>query len=373
MHESLKITDEELFYQIALSMVPNMGPAQIRSLLEYFGNATSIFTAKEKELLNVAQMGAQKVASIRSFQDFSAVEEEWNFTQKNDIQIISFLHPAYPQRLLPYTDMPTVLYFKGSANLNQSKIVSIVGTRSNSSYGKSVTENLIEKLAPFNPIIVSGLAYGIDAIAHKAAVKNEVKTIGVVAHGLDRIYPEVHHSLVSEILEKGGGILTEFRQGVPPDRFNFPKRNRIVAAMADATIVVETAKKGGSMITANLANEYGKDVFAVPGKLTDLKSEGCNDLIQTNQAAIYTSPETFVEMMGWEQKPQQKVLQRSLFTDLSEAEQKVVDIILKNDPIFIDDLQLQSHFSSSTLASIILTLELQNIIKPLPGKQYSLI
>ena len=223
------------------------------------------------------------------------------FCQKHHINPLFINDPAYPQRLLNCYDPPTMLYYRGNANLNNSKIISIIGTRTNSEYGKRITEQLVEGLREYNVLIVSGLAFGIDAIAHKAALQNGLPTIGVLAHGLDQLYPPQHKQLAKDMLAEGG-LLTEFRKETLPDKYNFPKRNRVVAGISDATIVIETAIKGGSMITAELAYNYNRDLFAIPGKITDAKSAGCLKLIQQNKAILLTDTTQLLEVMGWEEK-----------------------------------------------------------------------
>jgi DNA processing protein len=265
------------------------------------------------------------------------------------------------------------LYYKGEADLNQPKIISIIGTRSHTDYGKQITEQLIEELREQNVVIVSGLAYGIDAIGHKAAVKNNLRTIGVLAHGLDQVYPSQHTGLAKEMLKAGGGLLTEFRSKSKPDKHNFPTRNRIVAGMSDATIVVETGIKGGSMITAELANNYNKDVFAFPGKVTDTKSAGCNYLIKNNKAVLLTDARELVELMSWEeQKRPMLKKQKELFIELTEDEKIILSILREKKSVAIDEINLKSGLSSSSVAAAILSLELQNVVLSLPGKLYQI-
>jgi DNA processing protein len=242
-------------------------------------------------------MGLVRANNIKSFQDFPAAEEEIKFIEKYKIQPLFITDEGYPQRLLHCYDAPTLLYYRGNVNLNTSKIISVIGTRNNTDYGKKVTEKLLNDLKEQNVLIVSRLAFGIDVIAHKAALQNNMETVAVLAHGLHTIYPRQHKTLAKEIIQHGG-LLTEFRNGVKPDRFNFPQRNRIVAGIAEATIVIETAVKGGSIITAELANNYNRDVFAVPGKTTDAKSAGCNYLIQNNKAVLFTDAKELMESLG---------------------------------------------------------------------------
>jgi len=271
-------------------------------------------------------------------------------------------------------DSPTLLFYKGTADLNASKIISIVGTRTHTDYSKKITDKLIEELSSQNILISSGMAYGVDAIAHKAAVKNNLPTVGVLAHGLDQIYPPDHSNLAKDMLKSGGGLLTEFRSQTKPDKHNFPTRNRIVAGMSDATIVIESGIKGGSMVTAELANGYNKDVFAFPGKVTDSKSAGCNYLIKSNKAMLLTDAQQLIEIMGWEEKSQKLKVksQKEIFIELSKEEKIIVDILNEKETVHIDEINLRSGLSSSAIAAAILNLELQNVVNGLPGKIYRL-
>ncbi len=363
--------NNERINQIALTLVPGIGPVQAKQLVEYFGDATSIFKAKKKELSTIEGIGEIKAKSIKSFSQFQIAEEEITFTEKYHIQVLFITDENYPQRLLHCYDAPTVLYYRGNANLNESKIISIIGTRSNTDYGKQITEEIIETLQPHQALITSGLAYGIDAVAHKTCVNNNIATVGILAHGLDTIYPAQHKSLAKDML-LNGGLLTEFRKNTKPDRFNFPQRNRIVAGIADATIVIETAIKGGSMITAEMAYNYNKDLFAVPGKIYDNKSSGCLKLIQQNKAILLTNPSQIIEELGWQEKKRITKKQRELFIELTDDEKIITNILKEKESVHIDELYLKSGLSSSSVASAILTLELQNVILTLPGKIYKL-
>ena len=272
-------------------------------------------------------------------------------------------------------DSPTLLYYKGEADLNASKIIAIIGTRSNTDYAKQVTEKLVKELAAQNVTIVSGLAFGVDAIAHKAALKNGLPTIGVLGHGLDQIYPAEHANLARDMIKNKGGLLTEFRSRSKPDKHNFPARNRIVAGMSDAAIIIETGIKGGSMITAELANGYNKDVFAIPGKVTDGKSAGCNYLIKNNKAMLLTDAQEIIDVMGWEEKKSRKSgvrSQKELFIELTADEKIVINILKEKETVHIDEINIKSGLSSSTVAAAILNLELQNVMLSLPGKLYRL-
>ncbi|MFP5041957.1 DNA-processing protein DprA [Parasediminibacterium sp. JCM 36343] len=361
--------ENDILYQIALTQINGIGVVQAKLLLEHFGNAATIFTAPRKTLGAVEGIGEIRANAIKNFTDFKAIEEEINFCGKHHIEILFLTDAKYPKRLLHCYDAPTVLYYRGTANLNTARTVSIIGTRLNTDYGKQVTEQLVHGLKDQQALIVSGMAFGIDAIAHKAAVQQGLSTVGVLAHGLDTIYPAQHKGLAKDML-LNGGLLTEFPRLTKPDKHNFPRRNRIVAGMADATVVVETAAKGGSMITAELAYNYNRDLFAVPGKITDSKSTGCLKLIQQNKAAIYTDVAQLMETMGWHQKKTTPKKQRELFIDLSEDEKTIVAILQTKETVHIDELYHQSGLSSSSVASAMLTLELQNVIVSLPGKMY---
>ncbi|MBE7170031.1 MAG: DNA-protecting protein DprA [Williamsia sp.] len=363
---------QDLLYRIALTLVPGIGPIQARMLLQSFGEAGLIFQAKKSTLEKTEGIGSIRAANIKQFTDFKRAEKEMGFLDKYGIKPLSISDPAYPQRLLNCYDPPVLLYFKGNLNINAVKIIAVIGTRSNSAYGKQVTETLLNELVPFQVMVVSGLAYGIDALSHRAALKNGLPTIGVLAHGLDTIYPYQHYALAREMTQQGG-LLTEFISATKPDRHHFPMRNRIVAGMSDAVIVIETGVKGGSMITADLANSYNKDVFAFPGKTTDPKSAGCNYLIKTNRAMLLTDAQQLIETMGWERKKTAgKSTQKELFIQLSEEEKTVVAILQSKDAVAIDELNYRSNLSSSKVAAAILNLELQGVVMVLPGKIYRL-
>lgn len=362
----------DLLYQVALTLIPNIGCVHAKALIESFGTAENIFKAKKKDLSAVENIGSIKASGIKAYENFAQAEEEIKFIEKYKIQPLFITDKSYPQRLLHCYDSPTLLYYRGTAELNASKIISIIGTRSNTDYGKQVTEKLIAELKDLNIIIVSGLAFGIDAIAHKAALQNEMQTVAVLAHGLHTIYPHQHKTLAKDIVQHGG-LVTEFVNGDKPDKHNFPKRNRIVAGIADATIVIETAIKGGSMITAELANNYNRDVFALPGRTTDSKSAGCNYLIQNNKAVLFTNADELIESLGWQSKKINKKQQKELFIELSEEEKIVINILKQKETVHIDEINIKSNLNSSSVAAAILNLELQNVITGLPGKMYKLL
>jgi len=362
----------DLLYQVALTLIPNIGPVQARILLQHF-DIREIFNAKRTTLEKIEGIGTIKANSIRSFNVFAKAEEEIAFIKKYKIKPLFLTDAAYPQRLLNCYDPPTLLYYRGDADLNVAKIITVIGTRNHTDYGKQVTEKLIKELADQHIVVVSGLAYGIDAIAHKSAIKNQLATVGVLAHGLNQIYPVEHSPLAKDMIKQGGGLLTEFRSNSKPDKHNFPIRNRIVAGMSDATIVIETGIKGGSMITAELANGYNRDVFALPGKITDTKSAGCNYLIKNNKAMLLTNAEELTQVMGWEEKKKPVVKkQKELFIELAADEKIIVNILKEKEMVHIDEINFKSGLSSSAVAVAILNLELQNVVLSLPGKLYQL-
>ncbi len=364
----------ELLYQLALTEVPNIGWVHAKILAQEFGSAERIFKAKQQLLEKLEGIGEIRARSLKAFTDFSKAEEELKFVEKYKIKPLFLNDKNYPQRLLNCYDSPTLLFYKGDADLNASKIIAIIGTRNHTDYGKHQTEKLVKELSSQNILVVSGMAFGIDAFAHKASLKNELTTVGVLAHGLDQIYPPDHSTLAKDMLKHGGGLLTEFRSNTKPDKHNFPTRNRIVAGMSDAVVVMETGEKGGSMITAELANGYNKDVFALPGKVTDNKSAGCNFLIRNNKAMLLTDAEELIEVMGWEDKSQKtkSKSQRELFIELSKEEKIIVDILNEKETVHIDEINLRSGLNTSASAAAILNLELQNVIISLPGKIYRL-
>jgi DNA processing protein len=364
--------NNDLLYQIALTLVPNIGDVRAKALLDQFENAEAIFKAKKSQLENIEGIGTIAANAIKHFVDFKICEDEIKFIEKSKITPLFIADKNYPQRLLNCYDSPTLLYYKGNADLNTAKIVSIVGTRSNSDYGKNICEKILEDLAEQNVLIMSGLAFGIDTIAHKASLKNNLKTVGVMAHGLDKVYPAQNKSLAVEMLSQGG-LLTDFMSGTNPDRQNFPRRNRIVAGICDALIVIESSAKGGSLITAELANSYNKDVFAIPGRVNDSRSEGCNYLIKNNKALLITSADDLLHIMNWKDVPKKVKQQRELFIELTPDEKIITDILKERENIQIDELYFKSGLSSSAVANALLMLEMQGVVASLPGKVFKLI
>lgn len=364
----------ELFFQLALTLVPHVGDAKAKALVNHFGSAEAIFKAKLHQLERVEGVGPLVPAAIKAFDDFSRVEKELAFIEKYRIQTLFLNDKNYPQRLLQCYDSPAMLFYKGTADLNTSKMVAIVGTRKCTDYGTAFTDKLVKTLEKENVVIVSGLAYGIDAAAHKAALKYKLPTVGTVAHGLDKMYPAAHAELAKDMLKQGGGIITEFFSGTKADIHNFPLRNRIVAGMCDATIVIESEINGGSMITAKLADGYNRDVFALPGRTIDKKSSGCNYLVKHHKAILLTEPEDLLDAMGWKCSATNKPSpQRELFIELSPEEKVILQLLQEKEMVHIDEINLRSGLSSSITAATILNLELKHVITSLPGKMYKLL
>lgn len=363
----------EKVYKLSLTRVSQIGDVQAKNLLEQFGTAEAVFKASPQLLEKVKDVGTIRARNIKSFRDFSEAERELEFTRKYGISCLTMGDETYPRRLLNCYDPPAVLFFKGTADLNSSRLVAIVGTRNNTDYGKFFTEKLIRSLADANCIIVSGLAYGIDTIAHKCALKTGIATIGVVGHGLDTIYPSQNTGMAKQML-KNGGLLTEFWSNTKPDKHNFPSRNRVVAGITDATIIIESGIKGGSLITGDVAWGYNRDVFAVPGRTIDPKSGGCNELIRNNKAIMLTEPDQFLETMKWNDvKKPGAPLQKEMFLELTEEEIKVVELLKTAEQLNIDELNFRAGISSSSLSSALLNLEMRGLLQALPGKRFRLV
>jgi len=368
----MKYNDASLLNKIALTMLPNIGDILAKRLVAYCGSVDAIFKEKKSNLEKIPGIGSINVLDVINHSVFDRAEEEIKFIEKNNIQPIFYLDDEYPKRLVQCDDSPVMLYFKGKANLNAEKIISIVGTREATEYGKMMCEKLIEDLAMYNVTIVSGLAYGIDITAHKAALENNLPTLCVLAHGLDKIYPAVHRSAADKMLDNGGW-LTDFVSRTIPDRENFPSRNRIVAGISDATIVIESKIKGGSLITADIANSYNRDVFAFPGRIGDVYSEGCNKIIKQNKAALIQSAEDIIYILGWEERKNKKTSQqKKLFIELNKEEEVLVNILKEKDSITIDDLCIACKMPMSKVSAMLLTLEFSGVVKSFPGKKYRL-
>ncbi|MDP3393103.1 DNA-processing protein DprA [Sediminibacterium sp.] len=350
----------DCWYNIAFTFIPSIGPITRRALLAEFELSKNIFSASKKELLAVKGIGEKMVNEILQWNNPSLVDAEYAFIQKHQITPLFITDENYPKKLLECPDAPTLLYYKGTANLNALKILSIVGTRMPTPYGHYVIENCLQAL-PKDVLIVSGLALGIDTIAHHTALLNGFNTIGVLAHGLDEIYPPPNKPLAKKML-KQGGLLTEFNCKTIAEKYNFPKRNRVVAGLADATLIVETALKGGSMITADFASQYHREVIAVPGKITDQRSRGCLKLIQENNAAIYTNPNELMQQLNWV----------ALAPELSPEEKAFITLMKQQEIFSMDELLQLTGLGIGSLSSLLLQLELQQVIQVLPGRSFTL-
>ena len=361
-----------VLHQVGLSFIKNIGPTIAKSLIAHFGDAEQIFKASRAKLQYVSGIGEKRLNECDLKAALIRAEEELRFMEKNDVHTIFYTDSDYPKRLRNCADGPILLYVKGNPNLNPMHVISIVGTRNATEYGKQLCRQLVEELQQYNALIVSGLALGIDVTAHKESLKQNLSTVGVFGHGLDRVYP-AQNRLTAEKMLENGGLLTEFPSGTIPDRENFPQRNRIVAGMADATVVIEASIKGGALITAEIANSYNRDVFAFPGRVDDEYSEGCNFLIRNNKAALLTCAADLAYSLGWERADEIKPAkeQLALFMDLSDDERIIFDIIHQHkSPLAIDDLTIKTNMPMSQLAMNLLNMEMQGFIRSLPGKTY---
>jgi DNA processing protein len=360
---------------LALHFIPGIGDQLIKQLVSYCGSAEQIFKTPKGKLLKIPGIGPVAADSILNGAPFQQAEKEMKKAEKEETEILFYTDKNYPSRLKQIEDAPSLLYFKGSVNLNLTKTVAIVGTRNATVYGKEIVDQLITELVPHNPIIVSGLAYGIDIQAHKQALKHNLATVGVMGSGMDIIYPAAHKETAKKMIACGG-LLTENPFGTKPDAHNFPARNRIIAGLCDVLIVVEAAEKGGALITAEIANSYNKDVFAVPGSLGLTYSEGCNKLIRNNKANLYTSVKDLEYILNWsvEDNPSSQKEVSFDFSELDPNEKAIMEILAaRKAPMMIDEIAHQSGLPPSLLASLLLTLEFKNVVKSLPGKMFGLI
>jgi DNA processing protein len=338
------MNNTELFHVLALLQVEGVGDIVAKKLINHCGSAENIFHAKANQLKSIDGIGEVLLKNLRNKSIFEKAEQELQFIEKENINVLYYQNDNYPDKLKHCIDGPVLLFAAGNMNFEKQKIISIVGTRQITSYGSEFCKKLMEDLAIFNPIIISGFAYGVDIVAHQAAMDNNLQTIGVLAHGLNQIYPKTHKKYVAK-MEQNGGFLTEFWSNSNPDKENFVRRNRIVAGMSEATIVIESAEKGGSLITANLANDYSRDVFAVPGRISDKFSQGCNDLIKTQRANLLTSAADLVYCLNWELETKAtKPVQKQLFVSLDIDEQKIYDYLQKNGKQLLDIVALECDF-----------------------------
>nr|MBW8050152.1 DNA-protecting protein DprA [Cytophagales bacterium] len=377
--------NDKLLYEVALGLLSGIGNMLTKQLVSYCGSAEAVFKTPKGKLLKIPGIGEHLAKVILNQNVLKLAEKEINFARKYDIELIFYTHQRYPKRLKQIIDAPELIYFKGNTNLDNTKVVSIIGTRQATEYGKRIVNELIEEFTQFNALIVSGLAYGIDITAHRRALYHHLPTVGVMASGIDIIYPAVHRNTVVKMLENGG-ILTEYPFGKKPDAPHFPTRNRIIAGLADCIIVIEAGKRGGALITAEIANSYNRDVFAVPGNIGEKFSEGCNNLIKSHRANLLTSIEDIKYVMNWVTK-QEKLssgpgnnrdkgtnnLSYSFdISKLTTDEVKIYELLKEAGEMMIDDLSIKTQLPISKTASLLLNLEFQGIVKVLPGKKFSI-
>jgi DNA processing protein len=364
--------NRELIFQMALSQIPKIGPILAKNLLSYCGSPEAIFAEKLHVLKKIPGIGDLLAREVVSFKNFDRFEKECAFIERRNVKSIFFNSPDYPYRLRANVDAPLMLYLHGEHNLDAQKMVGVVGTRLNTSYGRDLTENLVKGLAKTGCTVVSGLAYGIDYEAHKSSLKYNLPTIAVLAHGLDRLYPDTHTNIANQMINNQGALVTEFMSRTKPDRENFPKRNRIVAGLIDVLVVVQSPTKGGSMITANLAFQYDREVMAFPGKVGDSTSEGCHSLIKTNRAHLIESSKDLIELMNYDVQEKKVEKQATLMLDLTDDEIGIVNQLKIHGVLGIDSLSNITGLNSGKLSHLLLKLEINDLVRTLPGKHFEL-
>jgi DNA processing protein len=367
------ISEEERIALLALGFVPGIGNYIIRQLISYCGSASRVFDTPKGKLQKIPGIGPKTAEAIHHHRTMDRAEKEWIKAKKEQVNLLFYLDKHYPSRLKEINDAPFVLYARGNMDFENSRVVGIVGTRKASSYGKACVEELVEGLAPHGVLIVSGLAYGIDIAAHKAAMRHGLPTVAVMGSGIDVIYPSSHRDAARK-MEMNGGLVTEKPFGTPPDAHHFPERNRIIAGLCDAIVVAEATRQGGALITAELANDYNREVFAFPGSINHTTSAGCNYLIKTQRAQLITSASDLLEYMNWNtpQSPSaDRVAMRSMDV-LNETEREIVIALRQKSPMILDEISWRTGLPVSQLAGILLTLEFKGWVKSLPGKQYAL-
>jgi len=364
----------ETHYKVAFSFLNGLGSINARKVIAYTGGIESFFKVKKQELIKIPGIGKSIIQKLDRDSALREAELELKFIEDNGINVAFYLDDKFPQRLLNCPDSPTTLYYKGDIDFNASRILSVIGTRNATEYGKENCEKVIKSLATHaeKPIIVSGLAYGIDICAHKAAIKYNLPTVAVVGHGFHLMYPAQHRKYVEDIIHSGG-IISEFTSKSVIDPRHFVRRNRIIAGMADATLVMESARKGGSLTTAEIANSYNRDVFAFPGRIGDVYSQGCNHLIKTNQAHLIESVTDIEYILGWENKEIKKdAVQAKMFVELSPEEELIAELLTEEGKLGIDLLSVKSNLPMSRVSSLLLKMEFEGLVRALPGKIYSL-
>ncbi|MBK6263565.1 DNA-protecting protein DprA [Marivirga sp. S37H4] len=360
---------------LTLHLIPKIGNVIIKNLVSYAGSAQAVLQWPKSKLLKIPGIGNHTVNNILSREISEKANQEFEKARKANVKIVSYLEKDYPYRLKQIPDAPPLIYTKGKFPPEEKKpTIAVIGTRNATEYGKKLTEDIIAGLSPLDPVILSGLAYGIDIHAHRNALKNNLTTFAVMGSGIDVVYPAAHRTTSEEMMGKGG-LITEQAFGSKPDAFNFPARNRIIAGMADLVVVVEAAKKGGALITAELANSYDREVAAFPGRVNDTYSEGCNKLIKKNKAHLVETAEDVLYLMNWELENQAAIKQKVIdLSSFNEEEQNVINTLLQNNRVLpLDILSIKSQVNLNRLASVLLTLEFQGIIKSLPGKRYQMV
>ena len=367
------MTENELLYTLALQHVPNVGDIIAKRLINHCGTAEAVLKEKKQNLLKIDGIGSVILGDLFEAIHLKEAEKEIEFIKKNQIKVSYYQSAHYPEKLKYCIDAPILLFQTGNFNLEHQRIISIVGTRKITTNGIAFCEDLVEKLAIYNPVIVSGFAYGTDITAHKAAIKNNLQTIGCLAHGLNTIYPNVHKKYMVDV-EKHGGFFTDFWSTDTFDRNNFLKRNRVIAGLSEATIVIESAEKGGSLVTADIANSYNRDVFAVPGRTNDLQSIGCNNLIKHQKAHMLTTPFDVPYILNWKLEEATKTtIQKQLFVELDATEKVIYNYLKENDKQQLDLIAINCHLPIFKVASVLLNMELKGVVRPLPGKLFEVI
>ncbi len=366
----------ETQYKVAFSFLNGLGSINARKVIAYSGGVEAFFKTSKNDLLKIPGIGKTIIQKLDRDSALRDAEAELKFIEENNIKVAFYLDDNYPQRLLNCPDSPTTLYYKGDINFNASRLLSVVGTRNATDYGKENCDKIIKALSSHSEktVIVSGLAYGIDICAHKAAMKYNLPTVAVVGHGFHLMYPALHRKYAEEIIRSGGGMLTEFTSKSVIDPRHFVRRNRIVAGMSDATLVMESARKGGSLTTAEIANSYNRDVLAFPGRAGDTYSQGCNHLIKTNQAHLIESVADIEYILGWENdQVKTDAIQSKMFVELSSEEELIVGLLNGEGKLGIDMLSVKSNLPMSRVSSLLLKMEFKGLVRALPGKIYSLI
>jgi DNA processing protein len=359
----------DLLYQIALTKIANIGPILSKTLIGYCGGVDAVFNERFRSLIKIPGIGEAIAKNLVKANPSQLASSEIEFILKNKIEPLFYLDDNYPTRLKNYEDSPILLYYKGNTSLNANRTIGIVGTRKPTDGGKSICKKLVEDLKGYEVIILSGLAYGIDITAHRTCVEMDIPTIGVLGHGLDRIYP-FHHKTMARKMLHNGGLLTEFCSGTLPDREHFPMRNRIIAGLCDAIVVVESKNSGGSIITADFGNSYNKDVFAFPGRINDEYSMGCNRLIKSHKANLIESADDIAYILRWDAIDAKKEIQTQMFIDLNHQEKRLFNLLHHNGKMGVDVINSYLNLSTSELASLLLELEFKGVIRSMPGKRY---